>query len=184
MTPKHKRRPPKPRFVGFVASSVDGRISLAKNVLPDWTSAEDARFFQNSLEKYDAVVVGRNTFRAAEKQLRRRNTFVLSRKVSKIKKEGSVTFVNPGKHDLAKLLNTYKKIAVLGGSGVYQFMLAHTMLDELYVTIEPLIFGRGTPMFHGGSKTYRLMLRSSRRMNSKGTLLLHYEVMRGSSANG
>lgn len=173
---KLKRRTPKTRFVGFVASSIDGRISLAKSARPDWTSKEDWQFFQKSLKAYDAVVVGRNTFRAAEKQLRRRNTFVLSRKVSKIKKEGSVTFVHPGKHDLAKLLNAYKKIAVLGGSGVYQFMLARTMLDELYVTLEPLIFGRGTPMFHGGSKTYRLMLRSVRRLNKKGTLLLHYAV--------
>jgi len=166
----------KVRFTAFVASSVDGRISLSTHTRPDWTSREDWQFLQESLGSYDAVVVGRNTFRAAEKRLRKRNTYVFSRTVAKTKQEGLVTFVNPARVNLATLLSTHKRIAVLGGSSVYQFMLSKKMLNELYITIEPLVFGRGIPMFSGGSKNHTLALRSVRRLNKKGTLLLRYEI--------
>ena len=175
---QRRRQPPKvkSRFVGFVASSIDGRISLTKRTAPDWTSAEDWKFLQKSLKRFDAVVVGRNTYLAAQARLKKRTTYVLSRRISKIKRDGSVTFVNPEKTDLGKLLQRYRTVAVLGGAGVYQYMLDHGFLDELYVTIEPLVFGRGVTMFMGGRKNIRLVLTSVRRLNKKGTILLHYKT--------
>lgn len=177
MTIKRKRRQSKTNFVGFVASSVDGRISLKRHAAPDWTSAEDWEFLQKSLKRFDAVVVGRNTYLTARARLKKRNTYVLSRKISSLKKEGTVTFVNPQKTDLRKLLGVYKNVAVLGAGEVYQYMLNKRMLDELYVTIEPLVFGRGVPMFSGGRKTARLVLTSVRKLNARGTLLLRYKIL-------
>jgi len=178
MITKPKRRRFKTRFAAFVAGSVDGRISLEKRARPDWTSKEDWNFLQNSLKRFDAVVVGRNTYLAAKANLKKRNTYVLSRTLSSLKKEGSVTFVNPQKTDLRKLLAAHRNIAVLGAGEVYQYMLDRGMLNELFVTVEPLIFGRGNTMFSGGRKNRKLMLRAVRRLNKKGTLLLHYDIAR------
>ncbi len=175
---KEKRKPPhKTRFVAFVAASVDGRISLTKRTPPDWTSKEDWRFFQNSLSKVDAVVVGWNTYQAATVRLRKRNTFVLSDRLNGLRRRGSVTFVNPSSVDLAKLLSEYKSVAVLGGGMVYCTLLGNNLLDEIYITVEPLIFGRGKEMFVGCTRTTRLHLLSMRRLNRSGTLLLHYGII-------
>lgn len=175
---QRRRQPPKikTRFVGFVASSIDGRISLTKRAAPDWTSKEDWNFLQKSLKRFDAVVVGRNTYLAAKARLKKRNTYVLSRTISSLKKEGTVTFVHPQKSNLGKLLASYKNVAILGAGEVYQYMLDKRMLDELYVTVEPYVFGRGNPMFSGGRKNHGFTLRSVRRLNKKGTLLLAYDV--------
>ena len=88
-------------------------------------------------------MVGRNTYQAAATRLRKRNAFVLSSRIKIPKNEGSVTFINPASTDLMAVLSAYKKVAVLGGGAVYQFMLEHRMIDEVFITIEPIIFGRG-----------------------------------------
>jgi len=166
----------KTRFIAFVASSIDGRISLMEKTLPDWTSKEDKSFFQKSLLQFDAVVVGRNTYQAAAVHLRKRNTFVFSSRLKNIKRRGTVVFVNPAKVNFVKLFQEYKNIAVLGGGAVYRFMLESGFLDEIFVTIEPLIFGRGKEMFVGGTRTIRSCLLSVKKLNKDGTLLLHYKV--------
>lgn len=166
----------RPRYIAFVATSIDGRISLSSKRPPRWTSKEDWQFFQKSLSRIDAVVVGRNTYDSVSKRLRKRNTFVLSSRPKTLTRRGTVTFVNPAKVSLPKLLEGYKRVAVLGGAAVYQFMLESKLLDEIFVTIEPFLFGRGKEMFVGGKRITQVSLLSVRRLNRKGTLLLHYQI--------
>lgn len=166
----------KPRYIAFVAASVDGRISLSSKHPPQWTSKEDWNFFQKSLACIDAVVVGRNTYQSVAERLRKRNTFVLSSCPKALTRRGTVTFVNPAKVNLSKLLGSYKSVAVVGGGTVYRFMLENKLLDEIFVTVEPLIFGRGKEMFIGGTRTARVKLLSVKRLNRTGTLLLHYQI--------
>lgn len=166
----------KPRYIAFVAASVDGRISLSSKHPPDWTSNEDWKFFQKSLSQIDAVIVGRNTYQSAAERLRKRNTFVLSSRPKTLVQRGTVTFVNPAKVNLPQLLEGYKSVAVLGGGAVYRFMLEHNLLDEIFITVEPFIFGRGKEMFAGGNQTKQVSLLSVKRLNRTGTLLLHYQI--------
>ena len=168
----------KTRFVALAAASADGRISLAKKTRPDWTSREDWDFFQNSLSRFDAVLVGRNTYKVAASRLRKRRTFVISSRPAKIIRRGSVSFINPAVISLEDVLSEFKSVAVLGGAAVYQKILDLGLLDEIYITVEPLIFGRGRSMFTGGIRTARLRLLSVRRLNAAGTILLHYEVIK------
>ena len=166
----------KPQYTAIVASSIDGRISLAKKRAPDWTSREDWAFLQKSLSESDAVVVGRNTYQAAASRLRKRNTFVLSHRLHSVSRRGTVAFVNPENCELPKLLAGYRRVAILGGAAVYRFMLENCLCDEIFVTIEPLVMGRGTTMFAGGTRTVRTRLLSVKRLNREGTLLLRYRV--------
>jgi len=166
----------KPRYIAFVAVSVDGRISLSSKHPPHWTSKEDWSFFQKSLSRIDAVVVGRNTYQSVAERLRKRNTFVLSSRPKTLTRRGTVTFVNPAKVNLSELLEKYKSVAVVGGGAVYRFMLENELLDEIFVTVEPFIFGHGKEMFIGGTRTTRVSLLSVKRLNRNGTLLLHYQI--------
>lgn len=178
MKQKRQAQSKRTRYIAFVASSVDGRISLTSKKLPDWTSKEDRDFFKKALGRVDAVVVGRNTYETAAERLRKRNTFVLSNRLKSAKRRGTVTFINPRRVPLAPLLRKYKVVAVLGGGGVYRFMLESGLLDEIFVTVEPLIFGRGKKMFGGGARTFQLRLISTKCLNRAGTLLLHYKINR------
>ncbi len=167
--------PSNARIIAFVATSIDGRISLKKSVRPVWTSTEDWRFFQKSLKKMDAVVVGRNTYEAARTRLQKRCTYVLTRSITKIYRKGSVTFVNPDTHDMRDILGRHATVGLLGGSSVYGLFFEQNLVDELYVTVEPLIFGRGVSMVKDCTKTTRLVLCCIKKLNRTGTVLLHYK---------
>lgn len=172
-----KRNSDKVLCVAYVAASIDGRIAKSDSSGVDWTSKEDWNFFQRSLEKFDAVVVGHNTFKVAEARLRKRNTIVFS-KANKLNLDGSVVFFNPEKSDFKKFIQSqnFKKIAVLGGSQIYNFFLEHKLLDELFVTIEPVVFTTGVPMFAGRKfQNYKFSLVSVKRLNKEGTILLRYK---------
>ncbi len=169
---KHKKV--KTRFCAYLAESIDGRISLDSYTYPNWTSKEDWHFLQKELKKMDAVVCGRVTYEVAQERLDKRNTFVLTTKTSSIEKSGSVTFVNPKTVDLKNLFEGYKNVGIVGGARVYQEMLNKGMLDDLYVTIEPIVFGRGREAFFGGTENFRFTLESVKKMNKQGTVLLHY----------
>ncbi|MEK9177085.1 MAG: dihydrofolate reductase family protein, partial [Patescibacteria group bacterium] len=103
--------------------------------------------------------------------------FVLTRSIRGVRAKGRVTFVNPMKTDLKKLFRPFRVVAVLGGAAAYQLMLDRGLMDEIFVTLEPLVFGRGIPMFTNGRKTRKLELVSIRKLNARGTLLLRYRIL-------
>jgi len=165
-------------YVAYVATSIDGRIAQNNHSGTDWTSKEDWNFFQQSLKKIDAVIVGHATFKVAESRLRRRNAIVITSKVHRPKTEARTVFFNPRTSNLKNFLRKkhYKTVAILGGSQIYDYCLRHNMLDEFYVTIEPYVFTAGVPMFQGGKfKKYKFSLISVKKLNKSGTLLLKYK---------
>ncbi len=162
------------RFILIAAVSLDGKISDNSKAMPDWTSPEDWQWFQKELSKCDAVIVGRKTFEAAKSHIEKRNVLVLSR--TKRKDYGSVRFITT-KMDIRKTLSGYERIAVVGGSGVYSFALANGLADELYLTLEPVLLGKGVSFT--ADKIFKrksLKLKSAKKLNSKGTMLLHYQI--------
>jgi len=166
------------KYTAYVAVSIDGRIAKNSQSGTDWTSKEDWNFFQKSLKKFDAVVVGHNTYNVSKHRLKKRHTIVLTSKATKLKSFGSVIFFNPEKSNLKNFLKSknYKKVAILGGGKVYDFCLRNKMLDELFVTIEPYVFTAGVPMFSGAKfKKYKFILQAVKKLNKNGTILLHYK---------
>jgi dihydrofolate reductase len=173
MPKKRTKQPKKQKIVGLAAISIDGYIALDNTKIPDWTSKEDWVFFQKYLADCDAVVVGRRTFIAAATQLRKRTTFVLSNNPKET--ITGATIIAPKVAQICRALSPYKKVAILGGRGVYSFFLSKRLISELYVTIEPLLFGRGTALVEL-TKTIRCTLASVTQLNKRGTLLLRYTM--------
>ena len=166
------------KYTALVASSIDGRIAKDSRSFADWTSKEDWNFFQTFIAKVDVVIVGYNTYKVAKERLDKRNTIVFTSKYNKIKEVGSVVFLNPALIYFKEFIEQkgYKKIAILGGPAIYNYFLENKMLDELLLTIEPIIFTNGIPMFLGKKfKKYELNLVSVKKLNKKGTLLLKYK---------
>ncbi len=162
-----------PKYTAFIAASIDGRISKNSHAKIDWTSKEDWSFLQKSLKSFDAVVVGRNTYELAKKNLEKRNTFIFTNK--NLKSYGSVHFLQPKNSNLSKIFASYSKVAILGGTQVYNYFLEKAMLDELYLTIEPIVVLDGVPMFSGKKwQQYNFKLSQIKKINNKGTILLKY----------
>lgn len=164
------------KIIAIAATTLDGRIAAHPGHFSDWTSHEDKDLLHALLDQSDLVVVGHTTYKTATKPLSKRNCLVFSRSLQGLEQRGeNLTFCNPEKIDVRELFGKYKTVAVLGGTQVYTYFLENDWLQEIYLTIEPIAFGAGLPLFE--SKKWRLRhfeLLEARKLNSAGSVLLHY----------
>ena len=166
-----------PHITLFAVQSLDGYIGYPGQSTIDWRSNTDARSFTAFLDrlgKKGAIVVGNNTFKLVKERLSKRNCIVLTRSVRTIKREGKkLLFWNPNGGPPSKILAAYHHIALLGGSQTYGYFLEHGLIDEIRLTIEPVIFGSGLRTFDcrvGMIKDFHLVSCKIR----QETIFLHY----------
>ena len=168
-----------PKFIAIAAVTLDGKIAKNKSHMSDWTSKEDKVFMRALLDKCDVIIVGNNTYKTAVVPLSKRNCIVLSRSANQlISRSANLEYCKPEKKALTKLLKTknYKLIAILGGAQTYSFCLKNNLLSELYLTIEPIVFGEGINLFADGKnleKKFKLI--SIKQLNNTGTILGYYK---------
>ena len=70
----------------------------------------------------------------------------------------------------------YKKILLVGGATINGLFLKQNLVDELFLTIEPKIFGYGKNIVEGNLLNTSLQLISIKKINKFGTLLLKYKI--------
>ena len=70
----------------------------------------------------------------------------------------------------------WTRIAVVGGTAIYDWFLKRGLVDELCLTLEPVVFGAGKLLTDAPLRTFRrFSLKSVKHLNKRGTLLLHYQ---------
>lgn len=165
----------KPKFILLAAVSADGYIAKYSGHASDWTSPEDKDHLHAELDKCSAVVVGRKTYELAAKPLRARNVIVLTRGQTRLE-HSRLRYVNPANVSLVELLGreNWLRVAVLGGMEIYNYCLENNLFDELYLTIEPVLFGSGVRLLSTATLSPKLMLVNNRTLNQQGTILIHY----------
>jgi dihydrofolate reductase len=66
------------------------------------------------------------------------------------------------------------ELALGGGASVYGQFLNAGLVTDVYLTVEPFLFGGGVPLAQGFDRV-ALKLESVKQLNSQ-TILLHYSV--------
>jgi len=164
------------RCIAIAATTIDGKIALDASHFSDWTSPEDKVFMRSLLDESDVVAVGNNTYKTAIEPLSKRNCIVLTSSVATIeRKSDKLLLWNPAGASYASVLQNSSIVAVLGGTQTYTYFLENDLLDEIYLTIEPLVFGRGLNLFESSKNIHaHFRLESTKQLNEKGSVLLHY----------
>lgn len=167
------------RCIAIAAVTIDGKIALDTSHFSDWTSKEDKDFLHEMLAAVDVIVVGNNTYKTAVEPLSKRNCIVFTTSVRTSEHMGDMlTYCNPSSSDCVALLQKYGTVAVLGGTKTYTWFLENDLLDELYVTVEPVVFGRGLNLFESSKNIdAHFKLESTKLLNDTGTILLHYKTL-------
>ncbi len=168
----------KPVFILIAAISLDGKITAGSKKGSEWTSKEDRKWFQAELDRSDAVIMGRKTFDAIPRPLTVRNRIVFSHKKTFQHSGECPNIFSGGKSDLLRLIvsKKWKRCAVVGGTSVYQWFLERNLINEMSLTVEPVIFGSGKLLTENSILTkLNFTLQSVKNLNAKGTLLVHYK---------
>lgn len=140
-------------FTLTVATSRDGFISRTTDEPPQaWASAEEQELFFRDVEAADWAIMGRNTHEAADKPHRRR--IIFSSQISGWRRPTQL-WLDPSDmapDDLARAVSDvhpFETALILGGTRVHDWFLAHRAIDRVHLTVEPVSFDAGLPVFSG-----------------------------------
>ena len=158
----------------IAAITADGFIGKDSAHLADWTSKEDKKFFVEKTKEAGVVIMGLNTYKTIGKPLPGRLNIVYS------KTEKNLEGVEVTQDEPSKLLNNlgergYKEVAITGGAQIYTMFMEANLVDKLYLTVEPILFGYGMSLFTKRLDV-KLKLQSTQKLNDN-TVALEYDVV-------
>jgi len=169
-----------------MVSSVNGKITRGED--PDiysWTSKEDADFFFSLLNQHNLIVMGSITYEAARNKIKpdkERLRVILTRTPEKYAKDairGKLEFTSESPKKLVKRFEKggYNTMLLVGGGKTNALFLEASLVNEIYLTVEPKLFGMGKSLIAEGNFTKNLKLQSVKKLNEQGTLLLKYNIV-------
>jgi dihydrofolate reductase len=148
-----------------------------------WASAEDQAHFRSSTAKCDVRIFGSGTYlpdrdafcQSSRPGVRR---VVLTSDPLQFGDDavaGQLEFTSETPSSLIARLRSegHTRCAVLGGGRVYGSFLAADLIDEIELTVEPLVFGTGVRLAGDQPIDQRFTLTSMDKINDS-TLLLRY----------
>lgn len=169
----------------IVAQSLDGFIAQSREqISTDWTSAADRQFFAQKTREIGVMLMGSTTFATIGKPLPGRVTILLTRsatfagaQVLDGKPLENNLYITAGLDDeqVFSLLEKsgVKQIAICGGASVYQHFLSHNLVDEIYLTLEPVFLGSGIKLLPDGLLTSQTWQLQERLALDKQTTVFH-----------
>ncbi len=152
-----------------------------------WTSKEDAAWFAEKSKAAGVVVMGSNTFHTLPRPLSGRVNIVFSREIGKNQLElkrgiklqpGEAYFTKQSPTEVIDILAVagFTQVAISGGATIYTLFLQAGLVDKLYLTIEPVVFGQGISLFNN-DVTADLKLINLKQLSSQ-TIMLEYQALR------
>lgn len=178
----HLNKKQRPKISVYIALSIDGYIARKDDSL-DWLDRvggfDEDYGFQQMLTGIDALIIGRKTYEIASTvpdPYPGKRVIVLSNSLDSVK-AGMELY----KGDLAELAEKLyregvKHIWVDGGSTISQF-LDLQLVDEMTLSVIPIVLGSGLPLFHTIGKEIPCRLVSSQSYRS-GLIQQHYEIIK------
>lgn len=163
--------------IALAAVTVDGKISRSDTELVNWTSKEDKQFFAQTTKEAGVIVLGKKTFDTFSKPLPGRLHIVLTKHPEvHANIEGVVEYTNKTTREILDMLGKrgFETVIIAGGAQIYTLFLKEKCLDEVWLTIEPKIFGTGVPLFTEELQTLLNLIEY--KQLTENVLLVKYKV--------
>lgn len=164
------------RVLILAAITLDGKIARGDAEFTGWSSREDKRLFARTSREAGVVVMGRRTFETLPVPLPGRLNVVLSHERPATLPDGVEYTAESPELVIASLAQRgYESVVIGGGASVYRAFLEAKLVDELWLTVEPLTFGAGISLLGAAPLDLRLSLLSVERLG-EGSVHLRYQV--------
>ncbi|WP_020606415.1 dihydrofolate reductase family protein [Spirosoma spitsbergense] len=170
------------KVILYIATSVDGYIAKPDDDLSFLSIVEqegEDYGYADFVESVDTVILGRKTYdwvmtHVPEFPHADKNAYIITRTARP--SAGKTTFYTGSLKDLVSRLKNEqgKNIFVDGGAEIVNELLNDTLLDELIISIIPILVGSGTRLFKDGRPEQVLELVSTKQFD-KGLTQLHYK---------
>ncbi len=175
--------------------SLDGFFE-GENKELDWHNVDEEfnEFAINQLNAADSLILGRKTYEGMAnywtskqalsndpmitKRMNEITKNVFSRELVKVNWENTNLFNSTIPKVVSELKKSSNKdILILGSAGLSETIIKNELIDVYRIMINPIILGKGSPLFRNFDHQVRLELKNSRVFHS-GNILLEYEPKR------
>jgi len=142
------------KLILMMAMTLDGIIAKDKTQNADWTTKADKKAFIAETKKHGVIIMGDTTFDAIGRPLPGRLNLILSLELDKYKDRiipNELEFVKDTPENIISFLNKrgYESAILGGGAKTNGAFLKTGLVDEILITVEPKIFGRGLNFTEG-----------------------------------
>jgi len=180
--PTTKRQSSPMHTVGIAVMSLDACLTRHDEEGTGFASAADQRFFRQTMPTFDCAIMGGGGYRAARHPVLANRSphqlrIVLTRTPDQYAGDAQPGVLEFRSDDPAPVLRDlaarhYQRCAVVGGGRLLTACLRDRLLDELWITLEAVVFGQGRRLIQGAVE-FRFELLSTELLGPN-TLLLRY----------
>ena len=167
----------------YVACTVDGFIAHADGSFDGFLSdGEHVVDFFESYKSFDTVLMGRKTYDVGLREGKTNpyptlRSYVFSRAM-KASPDPNVTLISQDAVEVVRGLRSEagKDIWLCGGADLATTFFRASLIDELVLKVNPVLFGAGIPLFAGAIQQSALQLVDSK-VYGNGVVLLRYRLV-------
>jgi dihydrofolate reductase len=161
-----------------MAITINGYIAKENNETP-W-SKEEWTSFSNFIKDKKNIIIGRNTYdlMKGENEFDKiGNPVVVVVSKNKVLDENIITVGSPKEAVDVLKEKGFNEFVVAGGGILNSSFLKEGLIDEIYLDVESLIFGKGIKLFSDDDFSVKLELLDVKKI-SKNLIQVHYKVIK------
>jgi dihydrofolate reductase len=166
-------------------SSLDGKITKwGEPNVRLWSSHQDQDYYKKVWNESRLIVMGSATFNADTFNPSPDHQIIIMTshpdRYKSFEVPGQMEFTNETPVELSSRFATkgHQQMLVVGGPHIATSFLKEQLIDELWLTIEPKIFGTGENFATDAKLDINLRLIQSEKVNDQGTLITKYAVLK------
>ncbi len=167
------------KVIMYMAITANGMIAKT-NDNTSWISEEEWNCYSQSTQKARCLIVGRRTYNILTEQpefseLKDVKLVVVTSQKINLKQDNHHIASSP--LEALKILSDFNEVIVAGGGILNAAFLNENLVDELFLDVEPIILGKGIPLFNGQDFEIKLNLIGQNKI-TENELQLHYKVVK------
>ncbi|MSR84855.1 dihydrofolate reductase [Candidatus Uhrbacteria bacterium] len=170
------------KTVLYMGMSVNGFIAK-KDGNSQWTSEEDLKGFFEHSKSAGNIIMGKNTYLEALRYgyfpFPEALNIIVSHEPIKNTWNDRVLTTDKPPQEILRLLEArgFTTAFLAGGGQLNRSFIKEKLIDEIYIDVEPFVFGQGIPIFAEGDFAVDLELLEVKKINIH-TIQLHYQVLK------
>jgi len=169
------------KLIWSPAVTLDGNIAKADGN-SDWPIEADGNQFHELIKKCGCVIVGKNTFEQYKGEVfpvEGAMTFIWTHDPANGEKHKGVEYISGSPKEVLDTIEKrgYKECVLAGGSITNSAFVGAGLVDEITVTIYPLLFGSGMRLLSGDNIDIQLEFIDSTNIG-EGVIRNRYKVIK------
>ena len=167
------------KIILYIASSLDGYVARENGDI-DWLPQSDTSEYDEFYKTIDAVIMGKTTYDQVltfgEYPYKDKRSYVFTRNKNPTKDENVEFVSNADEFVKDTLPNLEGNIWLMGGGQIISTFVNNGIVDEIILSIVPVVLGKGIPLFRNIQKETKLELIKTTDYDK--LVELHYTILK------